>query len=881
MLDETGGWKAANTSLRREHLHAPTMTGRLAAARRAVELGYGIDADAGLSGRLGHWRIAGIPDEILEMHSKRAAEITAAVEARGDETYQARNVAARATRSAKHHQAEGELVTRWQDELAAASWPTNRLLASVEAASGHRIARLQSRKEARRVLARVLDDDGDMARRKVFSRRHLIVELAPHLYGWDPRTLEVLADRVVADPAVVPFIGTAYAFEPVYSLASVLAREGAIADSLAHHLDRTDAPTCDPDGLAEAVGNVEAEIGGQLSAKQRLAVEQICGSGRGAELVVGVSGAGKTTMLAAVAAAFEASGCQVVGTATAGQAARTLGAGAHLDRSVTLASFTGSLDRGRAVLGERSVVILDEAGMTDDLDLARLLAHVQLSGAKLVMVGGHRQLGAVGPGGAMAALVGRHPDAVHSLVGNRRQADPEERQALDQLRDGDIQAAVAWYAAHGRVRAVPDRGQALQAAVDAWGADLMRGVDTVLLAWRRANVAELNSQARDWMGAHGRLTGPELTAEDGVAYRAGDQIVALAPDHQAGLVTSQRATVTHVDIETATITVDTDDGRRVALPGEHLGADRVGYGYATTVHRTQGATVDRAHLYADGGGRELAYVAMSRARDTSTAWVVADDVDQAADDLTRDWATRKTPTWALDTGMPRLDNATRDDVIALSEANRDRMVAIAHARSQKTLKAAAGTPPPAPNVALNQAVMALAGPRSALADLATGAGTYQHARIGYAAERTRTAAAELRHLNWISEHAQPRRDRRHAARDIPAATAVADTAALHLQALIEPETARLHQQIASLEDTVGRLQHDHQRAQARWDQLADLRAAASGEARSLSRHLARARDSIDQNRPSRTNAPERSSRTDHARYLAPKPEPGQVSTPEL
>jgi len=86
MLAETGGWKAATTALWREHLHAATQIGRAATAHRAVQLGYGIAADAGPLGRLGHWRIAGIGDEILELHSKRAAEITAAVETRGTDT---------------------------------------------------------------------------------------------------------------------------------------------------------------------------------------------------------------------------------------------------------------------------------------------------------------------------------------------------------------------------------------------------------------------------------------------------------------------------------------------------------------------------------------------------------------------------------------------------------------------------------------------------------------------------------------------------------------------------------------------------------------------------------------------------------------------------
>ena len=90
MADQRGGWKAADTTLWREHLHAATMAGRVASARVAVELGYRIVADPGPSGRLGQWRIPGVPDEVIEVHSKRAAEIDAECARRGESSYQAR-----------------------------------------------------------------------------------------------------------------------------------------------------------------------------------------------------------------------------------------------------------------------------------------------------------------------------------------------------------------------------------------------------------------------------------------------------------------------------------------------------------------------------------------------------------------------------------------------------------------------------------------------------------------------------------------------------------------------------------------------------------------------------------------------------------------------
>lgn len=837
MLDERGGWKAANTSLWREHLHAATMTGRVAAARRALELGYGIEADPGPSGRLGHWRIAGIPDEVLELHSKRAAKITAAVAERGDISYQARQVAARTTRTAKDHVSQGELVVRWRAELTSIGWSPDRLAEAVRAGSRRRIAPRPHVNVARKVLAQVLGEDSELARRKVFSRRHLIVALAPHLYGWSPPHVEWVVDQALAQPSVIPLIGVPGAIEPTYSLASVLATEAAIADSLEHHLGRTDAPTTSPERAAAAIERTGAPIGG-LSTEQTRAAQKICTSGRGTELVVGVAGAGKTTMLAAVAAAFETSGCEVVGTATAGQAARNLATGANMTAS-TLASMTRQLARGERRLGERSVVILDEAGMTDDTDLVRLLAHIQVSGAKLVMVGDHRQLAPVGPGGALAALVARHPDAVHHLGNNRRQTDPDERRALDQLRDSDVTDAVAWYASRGRIRAVPDRVEALQGAVDAWAADTAAGHPTALLAWRRANVAELNSRARHWMADTGRLTGPELTTTDGVAYRAGDRVVALAPNRDAGLVTSQRGTVQAVDTNPGSVVVGLDDGRHVTLTGDQLGRDRLGHGYATTVHRAQGVTVERAHLYADGGGRELAYVAMSRARQSSTAWVVADDIDQATEDLGRDWSTRRTPTWAIDTGLPTHHN-TADGAHRLTGEQSGRVLVIDRARHRTQARAPARTPTGEIEAQLAAARATLAETRSALADLPTGAGAYRNTAIGHAADDHLGALTDLHRLETEAEQGNWGR-RRQAGRRLPAATTTEQTAGERLRALTGPERVRLEQIAEDSDRAISILGAEIDRQQRRQAEHERQVARSSAAARQSAQQLARTR----------------------------------------
>jgi len=184
--------------------------------------------------------------------------------------------------------------------------------------------------------------------------------------------------------------------------------------------------------------------------------------------------------------------------------------------------------------------------------------------------------------------------------------------------------------------------------IRAWASDIDARRDPLLLAYRRDNVEVLNRVARELWERSGRLTGPELTAPGGRTYRAGDQVITLAPGPKGAWVTSQAARVTAVDPEAETLTAITPDGRQLHMSAEYIGADRVAHGYAITAHRAQGTTVEVAHVLDDGGGRELAYVAMSRARNASHVYTTAPDLDQAAQRLTWSWDDERRQQWATD-----------------------------------------------------------------------------------------------------------------------------------------------------------------------------------------------------------------------------------------
>jgi hypothetical protein len=476
--------------------------------------------------------------------------------------------------------------------------------------------------------------------------------------------------------------------------------------------------------------------------------------------------------------------------------------------------------------------------------------------------------------------VSRHPNAVHRLRENRRQRDPEERQALAALRDGNVAEAIAFYRGHDRIHAKAHRVDALQAAVDAWSADVAAGHSAGLYAWRRANVAELNALARTWMQSTGRLSVPELVCQGGNAYQAGDAVVALAPGPGGTLVTSDRAVVQAVQPAAGTLDLRTSDGRDVRLTGEQASTDRLGYGYATTVHRCQGATMTRAHLFADGEGRELAYVAMSRARESTNAWVVADDVEQAAEDLRRDWSSDRTPTWAIDTGLPASGQMTKEGVADLTEGDKMRIAAIVHAETEIAARALAATGPPVFAPSLAEARNAFGRTQQARADLAAGCGTYQQTTAGRAVAELTSAQVARSIAQQAAENSQRWRDRRSSAIHIDRCIRREAEAQKGWEAHVAPEVARLDNLLAGQKATFEQLtvRNERQEASARqlFEEASNLRRRASGLAAGLEEYR---NDLYGVPRPATSR--QTAVRPRQARVTPPTPEPERQHTPSL
>jgi ATP-dependent exoDNAse (exonuclease V) alpha subunit len=187
----------------------------------------------------------------------------------------------------------------------------------------------------------------------------------------------------------------------------------------------------------------------------------------------------------------------------------------------------GDLDRGQEQLNARTVLVVDEAGMVGSRKRTRVLEHAQRAGAKVVLVGDDRQLAAIDASGGFRAL--RLRLGASELVENRRQHQVWEREALELVRSGLVEEAVAAYRTHDRVVAADSKPAAtLALLIDWWAAwqqaDHDPAQEVIVLAACRAEVDRLNTACQELLAAQGRLGPKRLRVEDR-QLAVGDRVV--------------------------------------------------------------------------------------------------------------------------------------------------------------------------------------------------------------------------------------------------------------------------------------------------------------------------------------------------------------------
>jgi hypothetical protein len=592
----------------------------------------------------GQAEIAGIPDEVLEVFSKRTRQVEdlrdmllgAFREREGrDPTKREYAVISREAAADSRRDKTGtpldELLPRWRDEAQAVGWTGERVLTA---------ARKAARTVTRQPLP-TLDALLDQVSVKASTWKRIdvlraICDLTSVQAGFDgtrwARTLEATTDQVIADhlrldpPTDGPVRvsdGRSIWLDPNMSNLThptVLAQEERIITFAldANELDPSPSTTVDVDGLDV----LQADAARSVAGTDRLV------------LVVGPAGTGKTTTLTAARTDLSSQNRALFGVAPTAKAARVLEAETGM-RAETLAKLLYEWDRPAGPdpafrLRAGTTVVVDEIGMVGTSSLDRLVGLARTNDWRLVLVGDPCQLQAVGRGGMFAELC--RTGRTHELATIHRFTHQWEQTATLALRDAHPHALAA-YLDHNRVNP-GDIDDHLDALAAAWTTHHAQGRSVAVTAETNAQVDLLNDAIQN----HRRTTGdldPGRTVPIGGAETAGpgDLIVtrrndrALLDDHGEPVRNRERWLVDAVHADGSLTATRTTGPGTATLPADYV-RDHVRLGYAATAHGHQGDTVDISYtLVSTSTTHRGLYVGATRGRHDNQLHVITDTAD--------------------------------------------------------------------------------------------------------------------------------------------------------------------------------------------------------------------------------------------------------------
>jgi Ti-type conjugative transfer relaxase TraA len=363
-----------------------------------------------------------------------------------------------------------------------------------------------------------------------------------------------------------------------------------------------------------------------LSLEQETALQYVTSPGD-LKSIVGYAGTGKSYLLGAAREAWDASGYRVQGVALSGVAARNLSDSSGIS-SRTIASLFYRLDKGMLQFNARDILVVDEAGMLGSRTMERLTREVEGAGAKLVLVGDWQQLQAIDAGAPFRAIAENYQYVELNTI--RRQTTPWQIQASLDLALGHVDKALDAYQEHHHVHTFNYQQEAKTMLISQWNDVRMTHTNEsqIILAYTRKEVQELNHMARVQKRGDGELGDDVLfLMEHGERnFATNDRVYFLKREDSLSVINGTLGTIRSINEKTRVmrIELDKEDLNKkpwiVQVNTDHY--KHLEHGYAATVYKAQGVTVDRTYIlpskYYDA---HSTYVAMTRHRKSCDIFV--------------------------------------------------------------------------------------------------------------------------------------------------------------------------------------------------------------------------------------------------------------------
>jgi Ti-type conjugative transfer relaxase TraA len=374
-----------------------------------------------------------------------------------------------------------------------------------------------------------------------------------------------------------------------------------------------------------------------ISSEQARAYRHATGP-EGLAIIDGQAGTGKSYSMAAIRKAYEANGNKVIGLAPTNAVAQDMGRDGFTNAS-TIHSELFALKNGRARWNNHTVVMVDEAAMIDTKLMAQLTSFANEAKAKLILVGDDRQLSSIDRGGMFAVLKNRHGAAELSEV--RRQSKNDDRRAAELMAEGNFHDALARYDTKGGIEWTRTQEKAQTALVRKWASDTAADPSKTrfIFAYTNDDVSKINFAIRDMRRARGDLGEDQMfkTARGEEPFAVGDRLQIIGTDKKLGLFNGFAGTITNINEKTIHLKLDGREGQGIEFDTGAFQDFR--HGYAGTIYKGQGRTLDQTYLYHSEHWRSAAsYVALTRHRDKAEMFVArntAPDLKELARQMAR------------------------------------------------------------------------------------------------------------------------------------------------------------------------------------------------------------------------------------------------------
>ncbi|HBW25268.1 MAG TPA: hypothetical protein DER04_05025, partial [Holosporales bacterium] len=372
--------------------------------------------------------------------------------------------------------------------------------------------------------------------------------------------------------------------------------------------------------------NQKGQIEKSLTAEQKEAYDHCVSSNKNLILIQGRAGVGKSYVLDAIRKAHEEDGYRVLGLAATHKVALDLKENGFIEAK-TCHSFLFAFKNNRDHLNSKTLVMVDEAGMLGTTLSVELFHAIKSKGAKLILVGDDRQLSSVERGGSFSVLAERY-NAVE-LKDVRRQTIGWQKSLSEALSEGHVKEAVHYLNENKAISWTPTKEEALAGLLKDWAKESLLNPhhSRLILAQQNIDVDALNQGAREILRQQGRVGDSEITCSTSrgrASFAIGDRVQLTKTDQVQSLLNGSFGTIEHINPKTKKITLHLDNGETKEIDPNLY--DGLRHGYAATVYKSQGSTLDHVYvLYSRMTNSLINYVALTRQTKSLSLYVSQDE----------------------------------------------------------------------------------------------------------------------------------------------------------------------------------------------------------------------------------------------------------------